>query len=197
MSIVISPAAEAELPECARLITRALIDDAVMHRLVPGAEDRGRSEHEGGLHRAGDGRDPGDRGGAEGAADAVAGDIPALCPPLALLRRPGDRGQAATHPSGEHRPEQARHHQQDCGYDHPRHRQQQPGRAQQHTVGEGGDRDDFPPVLCSVEAAGDERAEQVRGRDRGAQQSRYPPREALRVGEEHDRDDRAPVGGAH
>ncbi|SLM91943.1 GNAT family N-acetyltransferase [Brachybacterium nesterenkovii] len=40
MSIVISPAAEAELPECARLITRALIDDAVMHRLVPGAEDR-------------------------------------------------------------------------------------------------------------------------------------------------------------
>lgn len=38
--IVISPATEAELPACARLITRALIDDAVMARLVPGSEDR-------------------------------------------------------------------------------------------------------------------------------------------------------------
>ncbi len=64
-------------------------------------------------------------------------------------------------------------------------------------MGEGGDGDDFPAVAGGVEAAGDERSQQMRCRDRSAQESGHPAGVPGGVGEEHDRDDRTPVCRAH
>lgn len=161
------------------------------------ADDRSRCEHERGRQGSGPGRHPGDCGRAEGAADAVAGHVPALGSTLAGLRRPGDGGKPAGDTAGEHWPEEPRAEQQQRRDDRPGDGQQERGEAEEDAVDDRRDGDDSATVPGRVEAAGDERAEQVRRGDRSPQETGDPSGLSGGVSQQDDGDDRAAVGRAH
>jgi hypothetical protein len=130
---------------------------------------RGQAEHR--AQRRDQGGQPGHRGRAQAPGQAVADRVPALGAARVGAGRGDDPAEDAAQAAGEQRPAQPGRRDEPRDHDHGDLADQDRGRRQEPAVGRARDGQERPRVGRPVEAAGQQRAQQVRRGQRGGQQA--------------------------